>query len=517
MSYLLGIDAGTSNVKAVLFDADGAEIAVADRKSETFHVENNGVEQDMETVWQNAMECLREITARCPKECQELAAIGVTGQGEGFWAVDRSGAPVQRALLWCDGRAVDEVTDLTERQPELGQSYHSTTGTPPLTGNQLILTRWMMHNRPEVLEKVHTVLFCKDWIRYRLTGVLAADVTDSMTSLLDARSLDPALELMESLGINRGGELFPKPLRSDETAGTLLDSLAEELGLPKGLPVIAGALDTSATLIGLGAVSAGDTAVILGTTCACEVVLEQSACQGRFGEPGTRYEKHPLKDLYVNLQPTLNGTPNINWMLNTIAGTHDFNEIDRMISASHPGSSGVIYLPYIGLAGERAPFYHPYARAEFFGMSMVTTREDLVRAVYEGISLSIRDCLTTDGGSGPVYLAGGGTKSAVWSQMIADVLGREIRVPSGRELGAKGAALMAGVNQGVYRDYREAVSRGCSFRSVYHPDPARAELYTELFGLYRDLRESSGEFWNRRHRINKQLKKYIKQTKQQGE
>ena len=504
MRYLLGIDAGTSNVKAVLFDLAGAELCVASRESETFRVENNGVEQDMEAVWESVRACLAEVAARCPGECRELAAIGVTGQGEGFWAVDREGKPVQRAPLWCDGRAVEEVAELTERAPELGRLYHDTTATPPLTGNQLMLTLWMQRHRPEILKRVHRVLFCKDWIRYRLTGTMATELTDSLTSLLDVRTYAPALELMRAIGIERGEALFPRPLRSDETAGTLTDALAEELGFPRGLPVIAGALDTSATLIGLGVMRAGGSAVILGTTCACEVVEEKADC--RFGAAGTRYEKHPLGDLFVDLQPTLNGTPNIDWMLDTLSPTRDFGEIDRMIESARVGSSGVVYLPYIGLAGERAPFYHPYARAEFFGMSSITTRADMIRAVYEGVSLSIRDCLAEAKGDGPVYLAGGGAKSPVWSQMIADVLNREVRIPDGAELGAKGAALMAGVNQGLYSSYDEAAAQACSFRSVYHPDAGRAGKYALLYELFRALRESNDALWTLRHRINKQLK-----------
>ena len=508
MKYLIGIDAGTTNVKAVLFDENGTEVGTASRENETFRDSANCAEQDMEAVWEHAKSCLKEIASGYPGECADLLAIGVTGQGEGFWAIDSEGRPLQRAILWRDGRAVEEVKKITEEYPEIGELYHKVTGTPPLTGNQMILTRWMKTNRPEVLDRVWRVLFCKDWIRYRMTGMIAADVTDSLTSLLDVETYALADQVLDALELSEYREIFPEPLRSDETAGTLSDELADELGYPRGIPVIAGALDTSATMIGLGAIHERSAAVILGTTCACEVVFDKKDC--RFGEGMTRYEKHPIGDLFVNLQPTNNGTPNIDWMLDTISPTRNFNEIDRIVDSAPVGSSGVIYLPYIGVSGERAPFYHPYARAEFFGMSLVTTKADLVRAVYEGISMSIRDCLEEIGAKGTVYLAGGGAKSPVWSQMIADVLGCEVRIPSGNEQGAKGAAVMAGVNQGLYRDYDEAVEKACSFRHVYHPDPERAEEYDLLFWLYRRLREHNSEVWNLRHQINKQLKAHRK-------
>ena len=510
MKYLLGIDAGTSNIKAVLFDEAGNEVGVASRENETFQEAGNCEEQDMEAVWENMKACLKEIALVFPAECRDLLAIGVTGQGEGFWAIDAEGHPVQRAILWRDGRAVEEVRWMTEEHPEIGKLYHDVTGTPPLTGNQMMIARWMKVHRPEVMDRIYKVLFCKDWIRYRMTGAVAADITDSLTSLLDVQTYGLADQVLEALELMPYRHIFPEPVRSDEVAGYLTEEIAAELGLPAGIPVVAGALDTSATLIGLGTVKAGSAAVILGTTCACEVVFDKEDCH--FGEGMTRYEKHPAGDLFVNLQPTNNGTPNIDWMLDAISPTRDFNEIDRIVAGAPVGSSGVIYLPYIGLAGERAPFYHPYARAEFFGMSLATTKADLIRAVYEGISLSIRDCLEEIGAKGTVYLAGGGAKSPVWSQMIADVCGCEVRIPSGNEQGAKGAALIAGVSQGLYRDYDEAVEKACSFRHVYQPDPVRTQEYDLLYTLYRKLREHNAEVWNLRHQINKKLKAINKEA-----
>ena len=506
MRYLMGIDAGTSNVKAVLFDENGKEIDVAARESETFRFSGNCMEQDMLAVWHNVRDCIRELTGRNGTICKEsLAAIGVTGQGEGFWAIDREGLPVQRSILWMDGRAVDVVEYMTREHPENGRLYHTTTGTMPLTGNQLIITKWMQMTRPEVLKKVYKVFFCKDWIRYCLTGKIAADLTDSMTSLLDTRTYRLADELLKAMDLDEYRDIFPEPLRSDEVAGCITEKIAEETGLRSGIPVIAGALDTSATMIGLGAISPGSSCVILGTTCACEVIFDKEDCA--FGSGTTRYEKHPIGDLFVDLQPTNNGTPNIDWMLDHLSLTRNFNEIDRIVDGVPVGCGGVIYLPYIGLAGERAPFYHPYARAEFFGISRTTRREDLIRAVYEGISLSIRDCLESIRKKGTVYLAGGGANSPVWAQMIADVLNLPIRIPSGKEQGAKGAAMMAGVSQGVYGNYEEAVAKACSFRHEYLPDPVRAKKYDLLYTLFRKLREQNEETWMLRHQINKQLKK----------
>lgn len=504
MKYILGLDAGTSNVKAVLFDEYGQEICVSSRESRTIRETGNRVEQDMDEIWENAKSCIRSVVESNADIQEAIIGIGVTGQGEGCWLIDQNGRPVQNAILWCDGRAVDQVREITKDHPEIGHLYHKTTGTPPLLGNQMILLKWMKENRKDVLDSAFKSMFCKDWIRYKMTGEIKTEITDSMTSLVDVKNGRIAVELMRALDLSEYQDILPHPVRSDEIAGTILDSFAEETGLRRKMPVIAGALDTSATAVGLGAVHEKDVCVILGTTCASETVLKKSDCN--FGAEGTRYEKHPLGDLYVELQPTLNGTPNIDWMLENIALTKDFSEIDRIVKSVPPGCGGVVYHPYISVAGERAPFYHPYARANFFGISQVTTRADLIRAVYEGISLSIRDCLPHVDKSGTIFLAGGGAKSPVWAQMIADVVGMKVMVPSGKELGAKGAALMLGVRQGLYQSYDEAIQKACAFSREYEPDPANARKYDLIYELYRRVRLHNQEIWDYRHQMNKKIR-----------
>lgn len=504
MKYILGIDAGTSNVKAVLFDENGTEVSVSSRESEMIHTGGTRVEQDMKAVWEKVKSCIKDVTNSGVADKEDIIGIGVTGQGEGCWLIGKDGNPVQNAILWCDGRAVNEVNEITQKHPEIGRLYHCTTGTSPLLGNQMILLKWMKENKKEVLDKAEKLVFCKDWVRYKLTGEIKAEITDSLTSLIDVRNGKIAEDLMESMGILEYRNYLPDPVRSDEVVGSILDSIADEVGLRRGLPVIAGALDTSATAVGLGAIHEKDVCVILGTTCASEIVLRKEDCD--FGAENSRYEKHPLGDLYVELQPTLNGTPNIDWMLENIAKTKDFNEIDKIIESVPVGCGGVVYHPYISVAGERAPFYHPYARASFFGINQATTRDMLLRAVYEGISLSIRDCLQNVDKSGTIFLAGGGAKSPVWAQMIADVVGMKVMIPSGKESGAKGVALMIGVSQGLYKDYEEAVEKSCAFRQVYEPDLINTKKYDLIYDLYKRIRIHNQEIWDQRHQINKKIK-----------
>lgn len=503
MKYILGIDVGTSNVKAVLFDEGGNEVSVSSQESRTINGAGNQVEQDMELVWENVRYCVKEVMASGAADKEDVIGIGVAGQGEGCWLIDKDGQPVQNAILWCDGRAVNEVKEIADENPRIGKMYHATTGTPPLLGNQMMLLKWMKVNRKEVLDKAEKLVFCKDWIRYKLTGEIKTEITDSLTSLIDVKTGTIADELMKAMDIHEYRGYLQNPIRSDEVVGVILDSVADEAGLKRGTPVIAGALDTSATAVGLGAIHEKDVCVILGTTCASEIVMKKEDCD--FGAPNSRYEKHPLGNLYVELQPTLNGTPNIDWMLENIAMTKDFNEIDKIVDSVPVGCGGVVYHPYISVAGERAPFYHPYARASFFGMSQVTTRNHLIRAVYEGISLSIRDCLKNVDTSGTIYLAGGGAKSPVWAQMIADVVGMKVMIPSGKELGAKGVAHMTGVSQGLYKDYEEAVKKACTFKQVYEPNLNNTKKYDLIYELYKKVRIHNQEIWDYRHQMNKKI------------
>ncbi|WP_414151313.1 FGGY-family carbohydrate kinase [Acetobacterium carbinolicum] len=503
MSYFIGIDAGTSNVKAVLFDYSGNEIHVESLENDPIYIGDTDVEQNMNILWEKVALCLRMLLENGPAKADDIKAIGVTGQGEGCWLIDEAGEPVQDALLWCDGRASDEVAKVTKVNPELGELIYQTTGTPPLTGTQLMLLKWMKENRKAVLDKAQHVFFCKDWVRYKLTGKINGDYTDTGTSLIDARAEKVADEMLTKLGLADYISYIPEQVTSDTIVGTVDVEVARSLGLNPDTPVIAGAIDVIAAAVGIGTVEDKDICVILGTTCANEIFKRKADCN--FGEPGTRYEKHAVGDLYVNLLPTMNGTPNIDWALENISQVKDFSEIDHLISQVPVGSGGVIYHPYISAAGERAPFYHPFAKANFFGVNMGTTRAHLLRAVYEGITMSIKDCLQDANKNSKIFIAGGGAKSTVWVQMISDITAMEVVVSIGNEFGAKGAAMMAGVATGVYADYADAAKKTCKFAKTYQPNPRHVDFYQELYELYRDIRMASEPLWTKRAEI---LKKY---------
>ncbi len=497
MGYLIGIDAGTSRVKAVLFDLEGYEVKLAYRDNEPLLVANGGVEQDMNVLWKKVLDCLVEVTANL--EAKDVLGISITGQGEGIWLVDGEGKPVSNAYLWNDGRSKDVVSDMLHNENGLYDETYKFTGTQPFPGTALSHLLWAKKHRPEVLEKAKNFFFCKDWIRYNLTGKIAMDYSDTATSLMDINKLEFSREFFKNLGIEEAMDLMSEVKKSYEVAGTLTKEIADILGLSEDTPVGVGAIDVIASSVGVGAINSGDTSTILGTTCA--TVLVTDTIKSGYGT--SRFEVHGRDGLYVNLQPTMSGTPNIDWVLNNISNVKNYKEIDAEMEKMPPVPKGVIYHPYISTSGERSPFYSPNARASFFGLNNYVTRMEMVKAVYEGIAFSIKDCLeeSLTEEKGIIYLAGGGAESPVWAQIISDVTGRNVEVSEGNEFAAKGVAMMLGVTLGIYDSFEDAKKRTCRSKASYEPKLENTKIYDKYYELYRNSREVYEELWNKRSAI----------------
>lgn len=382
MDFYLGIDIGTSRVKAVLFDQHFTACASAAENTSPRLSANGYAEQDMTQLWHSVLAILRQIARHPALQAGRLRAIGLAGQGEGVWLSDEQGEPVGPGILWSDTRSHELMSDLL-RRPGFDRRYFADTGTHLQPCNTSLQLYWLKQYQPARLAAARYLFFAKDWIRFRLTGVAALT------------------------------------------------------GLPAATPVAAGALDVCSAALGCGAVNEGDIYTILGTTCCTGIV-----CRGpQTVNEATRFVTHTEAGQVISLFPMQAGTPNIDWLQQHISLDADLGHLEQAIAAVEPGSGGVFWQPYLN--GERAPFYSPDARAGFFGISPHTTRAELQRAVFEGLAFAIVDALQGYPQGGELYLTGGGAASATWLQIIADCTGRTVVSSAFNELSARGAAILA--------------------------------------------------------------------------
>ena len=489
MRYLIGLDIGTSQIKAVLFDSSGNEVAVASQQTHILSPFPRHMEQDMEQVWTAAIHCLASLNQMVPGLMEKVQAVGVSGQGEGLWLLDHEGHPVQPAILWNDGRSAETVSSL---EPEAVHTIQQVTLTSPIPSSTLVQLKWMHDHHPDVLNQATYCIFCKDWIRYRLTGKIHCEKTDISVTLMDMTSRKMADDIFALLGLQKYLKLFPPMLESTDVSGYITPEVSALTGLLAGIPVAAGALDVTATGLGVHAVQENDLFLILGTTACSGLVVSPQRADPEKG----KYLLHPKSDSLIKIMATMSGTPNIDWLIHSIVCNEDYSALDNALMNTNPGSGGVLYFPYISPSGERYPFYHPYAKAGFFGITSTITQEHLIRGVYEGIAFSVKDCLSEETTSGRIHIAGGGSKSDPWCQIIADCTGHAVIRYQGNEFGAKGAAILAGLCAGWHTTMEDMADSFCREDRQFAPDPENLQLYNDLFALYRSIRTKHADLWH---------------------
>ncbi len=496
---LLGLDVGTSVIKAVVFDLVGTELSAASEPIEVQVPQPGWAEQDMDDVWAAAA---RSITAAlAPIDAADVAAVAVAGQGDGAWLIDAGGAPVAPAPLWNDGRASDVIEGWLD-SGALSRLFER-GGTVLWPGSQAALLAWFSEHDPEILERATTVFCSKDWVRFRLTGTIGTDETDGSIPFMDlaSRAFDDGQ--LELLGLTGCRALLPPVSPSHEVVGEISAEAAGATGLRVGTPVVAGLLDVAANAVGVGAIEAGQAMVTLGTTAISAAILDRPAI-----EPVDIGASvcHAPPGRWLRALGTMAGTPNVDWYLKSMAGALPaeaertgrdvFELLEQSMAASAPGAGGVVYHPY--LLGERVPFLAPEARAAFFGLSASTSQADLARAVAEGVAYAVRHCFEAAGVPvREVRLSGGGARSETWSEILASVTGATMRVASGSQFGALGAAIAAGVGIGLYPDYAGAIARCVRGERVHEPSAEQMAVYDRRYGAYVELIEAMRTFWPR--------------------
>ncbi|MFI6874205.1 FGGY family carbohydrate kinase [Streptomyces sp. NPDC050400] len=480
-SIVIGVDIGTSVTKAVAFDGDGTPLARAARPSRLERLPGGRVEQDLDDVVRTVTEVVRETTAALP---EPPVAVALTGQGDGLWLRDAAGRPVRPAISWMDGRAADRVG--TWLADGTIQEVYARTGSGMFPGCHAPLLAWLQEHEPEVLARAATAGYCVDAVAQRLTGQTSLDAADATLPFLDPVTRTYSQEALAACGIADQARLLPPPA----PPGTVLAldrHGAELLGLPEGLPLTAGPYDLPACAIGSGVREPGDGVVIIGTTLACQVLTDRVQVDPA-AEPAGMWLCMPERDRWLRAMPAMVGTAALAWVLAlTGRGTDD---LDGLLAASPPGAHGVTALPFLSGAGERAPFVDPAARGRLDGLTLAHTPADAVRAVCEAIGYAARHCLETAGLTGTLAACGGGSRSGPWAQLVADIVGRPVRIPLEEETGALGATTVARHCLGL------APATGSQAVRTLVPRQSTRDTYERGYAQYRAELDRTRAHWS---------------------
>lgn len=485
--HALCVDAGTSLVKAVAYDAQGREVAVARRPMEVSRPLPGHAEQDMGEVWDAVADTLRAVSRQLPGD---VGLIALTAQGDGCWLVDDAGEPVGPSVLWSDGRNPG-IVEAWERDGTLERAFRI-NGSLSFSGLSNAILHWLREHEPERLERAHKALSCGGWIFSRLTGELAVDASDASAPFLDIRTRTYSEELLALFDLEWARRLLPDVRDMDGSVGALSASAAEALGLPRGLPVVMAPYDIVATAIGVGATAPAQACGILGTTLCTEVVTDRVDTTG--APAGSTIA---MGNRYLRAFPTLSGTEVIAWALRLLGRT-DPAELTDLARGAPAGAGGIVFLPYLSPAGERAPFLDPHARGAFLGLTLEHRPEHVALAVMEGLSHVVRDCLeAAPAAPDEVRLCGGGANSDAWCQLIADVTGLPALRSVDSELGAKGAFITGLVATGAEDTLDAAAARLVGLRDRFEPVERHHELYRGRFEQFLELRRLCAPVWRR--------------------
>jgi erythritol kinase (D-erythritol 1-phosphate-forming) len=504
---LIGVDAGTSVIKAVAFALTGEQLGIASVTNRYETLPDGGVEQDMARTWTDTATTLRLLGESVPNLPTRTLALAVTGQGDGTWLIDKAGEPVAPGWLWLDSRAA-QITEDFIASPAYRDHYQR-TGTGVNACQQSVQLAWLQRNRPELIAKATSAHHCKDWLYFKLTGDRATDISEGNFTFGSYATRQYAPAILAHLGAPGCERLLPHMIDGTREAGSLVSSAAAETGLMPGTPVVLGAVDVLCSALGGGLYDASGTVgcTIIGST-GMHMRLATSPENVVLNSEGSGYTMpFPAPGVLAQMQSNMAGTLNIDWLLDVaceILADQGVTRSRRDLLAgiderilSRPACR-VIYHPYISRAGERGPFLDATARAQFTGLESGVGYADMMRAVFEGLCHAARDCYTVMGAiPSEVRLAGGAARSKALLMMLAGALGRPTRRIGREESGAAGAAIMAAIQQGIYPDAGAATAEWVDplLGERTEPDAQIAEAFARSFPIYLETRKAMRPIW----------------------
>ena len=484
MTLLLGIDLSTTGAKALLIDDEGHVVSSATTPLSLSTPHALWSEQNPEDWWNATRTSISRAISDAGVSSESIAAIGLTGQMHGLVLLDQEGSVLRPAILWNDQRCGVECDEIRARVGR--EKLLKITGNDALTGFTAPKILWVEKHEPDIYRRISHVLLPKDYIRYKLTGTLAMDKADgSGTMLFDLGQRTWSPEILKALDIS--AEWLPPTFEGHETTGEVSTEAAELTGLRSGTPIVAGGGDQSAQAVGVGAVRPGTIAVTLGTS---GVVF--AATESPLIEPQGRLHAfcHAVTGRWHLMGVMLSAAGSLQWYRDKFACERNFDELVSEASQIPAGSEGLIFLPY--LSGERTPHPDPLARGAWIGLTTRHGQAHLTRSVLEGVAFGLKDIfdLMREAGLGSidqVRLSGGGAKSPLWRQILADVLATELVTVNTTEGAAYGAALLAGIGAGIWRDADAACAQTIRVTDRVSPVSENLETYRLIHQQYQQL------------------------------
>ena len=493
MNYLIGIDLGTSATKTVLFDENGTVIASASREYPMYQPQNGWAEQKPEDWRKAALETITRVVKESGVDKDEIKGIGISGQMHGLVMLDENNEVIRPSIIWCDQRTAKECEEITEKVGK--ERLIEITANPALTGFTASKILWVRNHEPENYAKCRHILLPKDYVRLILTGEYATEVSDaSGMQLLDVPNRCWSDEVLEKLDIDK--RMLAKVYESPEVTGTILPEIAAVTGLSEKTVVVGGAGDNAAAAVGTGVVKDGRAFTTIGTSGVVfahskNVTIDPKGRVHTFccAVPGCWHVMGVTQGAGLSLQ----------WFRNNFCqdymekakeeGCDAYDYINRDVESVSLGADRLIYLPY--LMGERTPHLDPDCRGVFFGLSAIHTRKHMLRAVMEGVSYSMKDCNDILKEMGvevdDMMACGGGGRSAVWRQMLADMYGCTVKTVAAKEGPALGVAILAGVGAGIYDSVEAACEKMIHTDKSCDPIPEHTAKYEEYHKIYKNL------------------------------
>ncbi|WP_168123612.1 xylulokinase [Paenibacillus sp. HB172176] len=482
MSYVIGIDLGTSAVKALLVDRSGRIAAEASKEFPLFHEHSGWSEQKPEDWVSATIEALQELTGRSDVNAALIEGISFSGQMHGLVLLDSEGKPVRNAILWNDTRTTEQCREI---ERVLGSKLLEVTRNPALEGFTLPKILWVKKHEPERYGEAASFLLPKDYLRYRLTGQLHMDYSDAAgTLMLDVAGKRWSTEVLEAFEL---AESFCPPLvESHASVGGLLPEMLEKTGLPASVKVFAGGADNACGAIGAGILADGLTLCSIGTS---GVILSYEEDKSKDFAGKVHFFNHGKQDSYYAMGVTLAAGYSLSWFRKTFAAGESFDELLSGVGEVKPGANGLLFTPY--LVGERTPHADSTIRASFIGIDGSHSRDHFARAVMEGITFSLNESVDMFRQAGKsvdkIVSIGGGAQNPVWLQMQADIFGATVVSLENEQGPGLGAAMLAAYGCGWFDSLEACAAEFVHYADEYKPQPEAVEAYKGIFRVYQQV------------------------------